>query len=271
MKTRQFMPALLLSMLLAATAHAAEPAKKPAAGSNKPAATVNGGVITQAMEQALVDNLKAEGNPDDSKLRNDVREDLIKREVLAQEARKRGLDKKSDVVARIDLARQGILVNAYLEDYFSTHPIPETALKAEYDRQVAGIGDKEYKVRHIMLPTEAAAKDVITKLNAGGKFDDLVKDSVDTGSKGNGGDLGWLRPQSAPPGFAAAMTSQALGKYSQEPVKTDNGFHVLVIDEVRKPEIPPYESVRDRLRQGLNQQQVQQLLAELMKTAKIAQ
>ena len=145
-----------------------------AAGAAAPAATVNGTAIPTTRSDVMLNEQRAQGAPDSPQLRDAVREELIRREVLAQEATKKGLDKKAEVQAQMDLARQAVLLRAYIQDYVKANPITEADLKKEYETIKRQMGTKEYKPRHVLLETEDEAKAVISKLRAGEKFETLA-------------------------------------------------------------------------------------------------
>jgi peptidyl-prolyl cis-trans isomerase C len=237
----------------------------------KPLAKVNGQSISSAVGNLLVDMQVAQGAPNNDALKKEVREELVRREVLAQEARKKGLDKKSEVQARIDLSRTDVLVGAYIEDFLRTHPISDADLRKEYDRQVGTMNkdQKEYKARHIVVNKEEDAKAIISKLQSGAKFEDFVKESTDPGTKDNGGDLGWSRPDQYVPPFAEALSKLDKGTFTPQPVKTDFGYHVIIVDDVRKVEPPPFDSVKQQLTQSLQQRQIQQQVQDLVSKAKV--
>lgn len=148
-----------------------------------PIATVNGTAIPAARAEAMISEQRAQGAPDTPQLHDAVREELVRREILGQEAGRKGLDKKADVIAQMELARQAILIRSYLQDYVKANPVTDAELKKEYDSIKGRMGDKEYKPRHVLLETEEQAKDVIAKLQAGSKIEDLAKESRDPGSK----------------------------------------------------------------------------------------
>ncbi len=181
----------LLQASLLAFALAAAPAF---AADAKGYANVNGKAIPKVRADALIAAQVAQGQPDSEDLRKAVKEELVRREVLAQEAQKQGIDKKPEVQGQLDLARQGVLVGAYLNDYVRTHPISDEAVKKEFEVIKNALGDKEYKARHVLVENEADAKAIIEKLGKGEKFEDLAKQSKDPGSKDRGGDLGWSNP-----------------------------------------------------------------------------
>ncbi len=243
--------ALLVGSLLSAPAFAADKAK------GSVFATVNGTAISQGTADAFINEQKAQGAPDSPELRNAVREELIRRELLAQEAKKKGLDKQPAVVTQADLARQAIYVRAFIQEYVKSHPISDEVLKADYDKVKAQLGGSEYKARHILVDKEDDAKAIIAKLKGGAKFEELAKQSKDPGSKDNGGDLGWASPANYVKPFADALTKLQKGKYSETPVKTEFGYHVILQEDVRPLTPPPFDSIKPQLAQRAQQQQIE--------------
>jgi peptidyl-prolyl cis-trans isomerase C len=265
-------PALSLAcaILVGGAIYAAdEPAKTTNTGSTA-AAKVNGVVIPQSRVDVLAKQRAAQGQPDSPDLRKNLREHLISSELLAQEASKKGLEKNPDVAAQMDLARQGILVQAYVQDYLKQNPVSEEVLKADYEKIKGQLGDKEYKARHVLVETEKEAKDVIAQLKKGVKFDKLANEkSKDMGSKTKGGDLDWVAPGRLAKPFAEALTKLKKGQYTQEPVKTEFGWHVIKLEDERPLQAPAYEQVKPTLTQRHQAQQVDKLLEDLRKNAKI--
>jgi len=232
-------------------------------------ATVNGKAIPKNRADALVNAQTAQGQADTEELRKAIREELVRREVIVQEALKKGFDKKSEIQGQMELARQGVLINAYLGDYVRNHPVTEDAMKREYDTIKQQLGDKEYKARHILVEKEDEAKDIIAKLKKGDKFEDLAKQSKDPGSKERGGDLGWAAPSSYVKPFSEAMMKLAKGKYTETPVKTDFGFHVILLEDSRELKLPPVDEAKQQLSQRLQQQMVEKHVMELRGKAKV--
>ena len=232
-------------------------------------ATVNGKAIPKARADALIAGQAAQGQPDSPELRKAVTEELVRREILTQESVKKGFDKKPEIQGQIDLARQGVLIGAYLNDYVKTHPISEEQIKKEYTEITAKLGNKEYKARHVLVETEDQAKAIIAKLKKGEKIDDLAKESKDPGSKDRGGDLGWANPASFVPPFSAAMTKLEKGKFTETPVKSDFGWHVIQLDDVRELKLPPMEEAKGQIAQQLQQRMVQKHIDELRAKAKV--
>jgi len=248
----------LLAGLLSLPAFAAEPV-----------ATVNGTAISAARADAMIAEQRAQGAPESAQLKDAVREELIRREVLSQEATKKGFDKKADVQAQMDMAKQAILIRAYLQDFVKTNPVGEADLKKEYDSIKGRMGDKEYKPRHVLVETEDQAKAIIAKLQGGSKFEDLAKESRDPGSKERGGDLGWSNPGMFVKPFSEAMVKLEKGKYTTTPVKSDFGYHVIMLEDVRALQAPSYDEVKPQLQQRLQQQKVEKHVLDLRSKAKV--
>jgi peptidyl-prolyl cis-trans isomerase C len=247
---------------------AAKPAAKLAAG--KPIATVNGVVVPQARADFLMQQQAQRGAPDTEQMRGAVREELINREVLAQEARKAGAEKAPEVQTQLDMVRQEIVVSYYLREFARKNPVTEAEIQKEYDRAKSQHGDKEYKARHILLETEDQAKGLIAELKKGAKFDELAtKNSKDTGSAQRGGDLDWNVPGTFDKQFSEAMVKLEKGKYTDAPVKTRFGFHIIQLDDVRPAKFAAIGEVRPRIQQMLVQNKIEQLIKGLRAKAKI--
>jgi peptidyl-prolyl cis-trans isomerase C len=156
-----------------------------------------------------------------------------------------------------------------LADYIKKNPVKDADIKAEYDKYKAQVGDKEYHARHILVGTEDEAKQIIAKLKGGAKFEDLAKQSKDPGSAANGGDLDWASPASFVPEFSKAMTSLQKGQITETPVKTQYGYHVIKLEDVRAAKVPPMEEVKQQIAESLQQRKLASYRDELMKKAKI--
>ncbi len=262
---------LAVMTAFAAPAVAQQKAKeKPAAASAEGVlATVNGKTIPQGRADIMVRNQIAQGQQDGEQLRNAVREELIRREVLTQAAATKGLDKNAALMHQADLARQAVLIQAYLQEYVRANPVSEATVKAEYDKVKAGLGDKEYKARHILVKTEDKAKEIIGKLQVGEKFEDLAKDSEDPGSKDRGGDLGWSAPAQYVKPFSEALTKLEKGKFTPQPIRTDFGYHVIKLEDVRDLTVPPFEEAKAQIAQRLEQQTIAAHVNELRQKASV--
>jgi len=221
-------------------------------------AVVNGVPIPAARMDYVLKAQAQQGQQDTPELRKQVREVLITRELLAQEAVRQGLDNDPSVVTGLEMARQEFLIRAYFDDFLKKNQPTEDEIKAEYERvkaqQTAGGAKKEYKARHILIKDEKKAKSVLQQLSkANGKnFAQLAKaNSEDAGSKAQGGDLDWSDGSNFVPEFSAAMTKLKKGEYTKELVKTKYGYHIIMVDDVRTAEFPPLD---DKIKQGITQQ-----------------
>ena len=249
-----------------------EPAAKPAAPASRegPVATVNGVAIPRQRADFVVRQQTARGAQDSDQLRARVREVLVNNEVVVQEANKAGLTKKADVQVQIEMARQEVIVNNYVNDWISKHPITDAEIQTEYERAKSQTGSTEYKARHILVETEDEAKKIIADLKKGGKFDDLAKaSSKDTGSKDRGGDLDWQIPGVFDKTFADAMVGLQKGRMTDAPVRTRFGYHIIQLDDVRPVKIPPLAEVKPQIQQRLVQVKVDKMVADLRAKAKI--
>jgi peptidyl-prolyl cis-trans isomerase C len=255
-----FKPARLLAVLLAAAA-------LPVLAQNL--AVVNGKPVPSSRADAMVKQMAAQGQQDSPQLRAMVKEELINREILLQEADKMGLASTPEVKNQIDLARQSIVIRALVQDYVKKNPVRDADMKAEYDKFKAQAGDKEYRARHILVEKEDDAKAIIAKLKGGAKFEDLAKQSKDTGSAANGGDLDWASPASFVKPFSDAMVGLQKGQVTDTPVKSQFGYHVIRLDDVRPAKIPPFEEVKPQIAEQLQQQKLQAFQQELRKKAKV--
>lgn len=241
----------------------------PAFAEDKSAALVNDVSIPQARIDLRVKAATAQGQADSPELRKAIRDDMINLEVMAQEAVKTGLDKNADVVQQVELAKQSVLVGAFVQDYVKNHPISEDQLKQEYDKLKAKLGNKEYNTRHILVETEAEAKAIIAQLGKKAKFEKLAAKSKDTGSAAQGGSLGWAVPGNFVPEFANALLNLKKGEYTKEPVQSQFGWHVIKLDDTRELKAPPFEEVKPQLQQRLQQQSIKKAIDELRAKAKI--
>ena len=232
-------------------------------------ATVNGVAIPKARVDAIVKAQAAQGQPDSEQLRTAVRERLIELEVLAQEANKKGLAKNPDFQQQIELQRQQALANALVQDYIKANPVDDAAAKVEYDKIRTQAGDKEYKARHILVDKEDEAKDIVAKLKGGQKFEELAKVSKDPGSKDRGGDLDWNSPAAYVKPFSDALVKLQKGQYTMVPVQTQFGWHVILLEDVRPTKFPPFDDVKNELKQRIQQQNVAKYVGDLRSKAKV--
>lgn len=253
---------LVAPVALAQDAKGKAPAKADAsAKSDAPAKGKD--LYSQAYFDFMLKQRTAQGQPDTPELRTAVRDELNTRELLVREAKKQGLDKSPALKTEMDLTQQTVLVRAYMADYLKAHPVPDDVLRKEYDNIKGQIGDKEYKVRHILVDKEDEAKEIIAALQKGEKFEKLAERSKDTGSKANGGDLDWNAPANFVKPFADAMVALPKGKFTTTPVKSQFGWHVIEVDDIRDAKVPTFEEVKPQLAQRMQGQIVDKYLREL--------
>jgi peptidyl-prolyl cis-trans isomerase C len=235
------------------------------------AARVNGVAIPQSRVDLLMKQQVGRGAPDTPEVRTRVREELVSMEAVAQEAAKRGFDKSPEVQVQLELARQNILAQAYIADYISKNPVSEGAMKAEYDRIRANLGDREYKVRHILVKEEAEAKDILAQINAKKiTFEKAAAEkSQDTGSKTRGGELDWTPPGNLVKPFSDAMVKLKKGQTAPAPVQSQFGWHIIRLDDERALTPPPYDEVKQQLTQRFQQQSIEKAIGEVRAKAKV--
>ncbi len=263
--------ALIAALALAQAAPVLAQAVKeaaPAKSTPKPV-SVNGKAIPKSRVDFFVKQQAAQGMPDTDQTRRSILDQLITQEVVSQEAEKKGLGKTAEFRTQMELTRQRLLIQAYVQDYFKAHPIKDDRLLAEYNKVKASRGDKEYKARHILVDKESEAKDIVSQLKKGAKFEELAKQSKDTGSKERGGDLDWAPPSTYVKPFADALVKLEKGKYTETPVQTQFGWHVIELEDVRPVTFPAFNDVKPQIHSMLQEQDVQKLVRDLRAKAKI--
>lgn len=254
----------------AAVAPAPAPAaESPAVAKEDAVAIVNGTAISKTAFKTLEDEIaiRAQGQKFPKK---QLLEELIQRELLVQDAHKKNLDQSSEVKAKMDMANRSLLSQADLQDYLKANPISDADLKTAYDKEVvAKMSGTEYKARHILVKTEDEAKKIIAELGKGGKFEDLAKKHSLDPSKDQGGDLGWFAEGQMVEPFSKAVAALEKGKFTQTPVQTQFGWHVILREDSRPQTPPAFDVVKEQLRPMLQQQKVQAMLEDLRKQAKV--
>ena len=230
-------------------------------------AVVNGKPVPTSRVEALKQQVERSGRPVTPEMMGQIKEELIAREVFIQEARKRGLDATEDYKNQLELARQSILIRELFADFQKKNPVTDAEVKAEYDKFVAANGGKEFHARHILVEKEEEALALIAQIKKGGSFEELAKKaSKDPGSGANGGDLDWAAAGSYVPEFSAAMEK---GQMTETPVKTQFGFHIIRVDDVRDTKLPSLDEVKPQVSQQLQQQKIAKYQESLRAKAKI--
>ncbi len=233
-------------------------------------AIVNGKAVPSARVEALKQQVERSGRPVTPEILAQIKEELIAREIFMQEARKQGLDASNDYKSQIELARQSILIRELFNSFQTKNPVTEAEIKAEYDKFVAANGGKEYRARHILVEKEDEAKALIADIKKGAKFEDLAKKaSKDPGSGANGGDLDWANASSYVPEFSSAMTKLEKGQLTESPVKSQFGFHIIRVDDVRDAQLPKLDDVKPQITQQLTQSKLAKFQEDLRAKAKV--
>ena len=233
-------------------------------------AIVNGKPVPKARLDALASQLAKSGRPVSAEMEGQLKDEVIAREVFMQEAQKRGLDASDDFKAQMELARQTLLIRELFADYQKANPITDAEIKAEYDKFAAANGGKEYRARHILVEKEDEAKAIIASLKKGGKFEEIAKkQSKDAGSGANGGDLDWANAANYVPEFSGALIKLKKGQTTDVPVKSQFGWHVIRLEDVRDAQLPKLEDVKPQITQQLQQQKLAKFQEDLRGKAKI--
>ena len=233
-------------------------------------AVVNGKPVPSSRVEALKQQVERSGRPVTPEILAQIKEDLIAREIFVQEARKRGLEASDDYKTQLELARQSLLIRELFANFQKKNPVTDAEIKAEYDKFVAANGGKEYRARHILVEKEDEAKALIADLKKGGKFEDLAKKaSKDPGSGANGGDLDWASAASYVPEFSNAMVKLEKGQMTDVPVKSQFGFHIIRVDDVREAQLPKLDEVKPQISQQLTQTKLGKFQEDLRAKAKV--
>jgi peptidyl-prolyl cis-trans isomerase C len=250
--------ALVLAALLSAL---------PAAAQN--IAIVNGKPVPKARMETLLLQATRSGQAVTPEMEKQARDQLVLREIFAQEAEKRGIGGSREFRAQMELARQSLLIRELFEDHKRKNPITDAAAKAEYDKFKAQATGTEYRARHILVEQEAEAKALIAQIKGGASFEELAKKhSKDPGSGANGGDLDFAKPDSYVPEFGQAMVRLQKGQMTDAPVRSQFGWHIIRLDDTREAPFPAFADVKEQVKQRLEQLQVQAFQEEMRKRAK---
>jgi len=233
-------------------------------------AIVNGKAVPKSRVEALSQQVARSGRPVTPDMQGQLREEVIAREIFVQEAQARGLDTTEDFKNQVEMNRQTILIRELFADFQKKNPVTDEEIKAEYDRFAAANAGKEYRARHILVEKEDQAKALIAQIKKGAKFEDLAKkNSKDPGSGANGGDLDWANAGSYVKEFSDALVTLTKGKVSETPVKTQFGYHVIRLDDVRDAQLPKFDEVKPQIAQQMQQQKIGKYQEELRAKAKV--
>jgi peptidyl-prolyl cis-trans isomerase C len=231
--------------------------------------------IPQALFERTLKQRLARGGKDTPQLRAAIKEELISRELLAQEALKSGLDKSPSAQDQISQARQAILIQLLVAEKAAQNPITDAQVKAEYDRQIAALGEPgsvmEYRLRLAVLKDEAEARDVLARVRKGESFEKLTKDRSIDRSKEQGGLLDWLLPNQMIPAISNVVVNLSKGTVAAAPVRTPTGWTVFKIEDTRKFKAPTLEESKARIKRALEARQNAEYMRTLRSSAKVVQ
>ena len=237
--------------------------------------TVNGSKIYTSQLNEMVALAVANGAKDSPELRQNILNDLMVREVITQDIKKTGLLNKDNNDLKLKLAQQNTMLELWFAEYFKKNPVTESDVRAEYDRQAVlskePQNSKQYEVSQIQVATEAEATEIIQQINKGAKFEALAKDrSLEKISGAQGGVVGWVMPAQLASPINTLIINLGKGQVAQSPIKTNNGWHVIKLDDVRPFAMPPFEKVQNTIAQELVQQRRQEAINALLKESKVA-
>ncbi len=233
-------------------------------------AIVNGKAVPTARVEALAQQMAASGRPVDDATRAQLKEEVILREIFMQEAQKRGVAASAEYKTQMELARQTILIRALFADHQKKNPVTDAEIKAEYDKFAAANAGKEFRARHILVEKEDEAKAIIASIKGGAKFEDIAKkQSKDPGSGANGGDLDWANAASYVTEFSEAMVKLDKGQMTETPVKSQFGWHIIRVDDVRQAKLPDFEEIKPQIAQQMQQQKMAEFQKSLREKAKV--
>ena len=232
-------------------------------------ATVNGKAIPKSRVDLLLQQAQRAGQQVTPEMQGQARDQVVIREIFAQEAERRDIAASADFRAQMELARQSILIRELFEDWRKKNPVTDAEAQIEYDKFKAQSVGTEYRARHILVEKEEQAKLLLTQLKAGAKFEDLAKaNSKDPGSGANGGDLDFAKPESYVPEFGSALVKLKKGETTEVPVKTQFGYHIIRLEDTREASFPPFADVKDQIKQRIEQVRLQGYQDELRTKAK---
>ncbi len=241
----------------------------PLAAQAQNIAIVNGKAVPKARADLLLQQAQRAGQQVTPEMQGQAKEQVVLREIFAQEAEKRGIAATPDYKAQMELARQSILIRELFEDYRRKNPITDAEARAEYDKFKSQASGTEYRARHILVEAEDEAKALIAQIKGGAKFEELAKaKSKDPGSGANGGDLDFAKPEAYVPEFSQAMMKLKKGEMTETPVKSQFGWHIIQLEDTREAQFPEFGAVEPQIRQRLAQAKLQQYQESLRKAAR---
>jgi peptidyl-prolyl cis-trans isomerase C len=244
-------------------------------GQIKPLATVNGVVIPSVLFEKMVKADVDKGQKDSPELRKAIKDELISRELVVQDAQKKLLDSTPEAQEQFAQIRQNFLIELALADFIKKNPVKDMELKAEYDRQVSMLGEpdklQEYQLSQIATKTQAEAKAVLSRVRKGEAFDKVAREISINPSKENGGSLGWVLPAQIIPAIGNVIVNLEKGAITAEPIETASGWNIIKVDDKRAYKVPTFEQSKEQLQVPVLQAKKAAFIKKLKDSAKISQ
>lgn len=239
------------------------------AAANAVIAVVNGKNILEEDFNAYVKQRMANKGKDSNLSHARLLDEYINFELAVQDAEKKGLQNDAKIKKELENLRRTLLVNAAFNDFVLKNPLTDEEMRKDYEAKMSELKLTEYRLRHILLTNADDATAVMKELNNGGDFLALVKKYSTGPSASDGGLLGWQSEFDLLPEFRAPISKLKKGQYARTPIKTQFGWHVLYLDDVRVTPPPKYEDVKDRVRVVLQRRQVEDYFLKLRTSAEI--
>ena len=263
-----------LTLVLALNSGAwAQSTAKPNSTSSGTALFVNGVAITDNEIDKILNGLQGQGNFALKTSREQVTSDLVVKLLMLDEAKTQKIESSPAFMEKMEDLKQRLLIDAVISDYLGKNPISEADEKAEYERQkkVLGGGDTtpQYLLRQVLVKTEQEGRDLIARAQKGESFERLAQSSIDETGNANGGMIGWVFPSDLFPTLAAVVVNLQKGVVAAAPIRSNAGWHVVKVDDIRPFKIPSFEETKPQIKQALFLQRRQALVDQLLKKAVI--
>lgn len=237
------------------------------------AASVNGTPIMKSVVDQIVKTYVAQGQKDTLQLRQNILDNLINRQILAQESIRQGLDKSAGAKNQLDLLKTNFLASLVLNEQVEKNPVKDADLKPEYDKQVKALGNAsdlfQYKISHIVLPSEAEAREALEKIKKGDSINQLALQYSGNKNKGDDGSVDWILPNQILPEISNVMVNLVKGSVSVAPIYSNGGWHIIKLEDKRAFKVPTFEESKNNIHTGLIQKKQTDYLIQLRKNAKI--
>lgn len=205
----------------------------------------------------------------DEKIQQDIAREIVSKHLVYNDAVRQGFLRNPDVLKKMEELKRQLIIQAYVEDK-TRGVVTDAALKTAYDERTAKLGNQEeVRARHILVASEAEAKEIAKKLKDGADFEALAKEKSDDKLSGKqGGDLGYFTKDKMIPAFADAAFKLKKGEIST-PIKSDFGWHIIKLEDKRKVQLPPMEQMKDALKEDILNKEVSRILEGLMARATV--